>query len=624
MSLRFRVERAMPVRGETVRLTAWVVAGRATVQFFARGPDGLEREVCPAQRVRAGGRGPRAVEAEWTPDEAGPWTVLCLVTGRGMRMSAIREAWVTARPLHFVYWGCPPTQRHVTAVMVSEKEPQAARRWRNRGVAALRWRGGQCYREKRKAPDDYATPWGDTPPGFSGILIDEFGAGNEADQVMGRALVQTRRRRPSMVIAPYCVGLDGEDMLAGFREADVILPECYCPDWRYYGLFRRWRDVAQHGLAAKTVVALGIGRQWATTEAEIRRQVAYLRTTYPEMPGISFFPGVPPRLSEAVDRAIEDFFLRPAILLRWEAGDPTAEVRNIGQLPAEDVVVVYEGQRVSRRTIPQLAAGARLQLQPPDGTALVSVGREPSRYSVVSYEPPTSRPVPESEAQARLALARLRSGPSARLFASVPTLDIVRSEDKQGRAELTGNIEAATLPLGEYAGRVRGLEVDVEVGRCWFYGRIGLELTGGDASFGFSLCHHEPDDDIPKTSPRLTAWLQDAGKDRIHNTMPPGLEPGRVYRVVLAREEKGARVLVWEKGGRLVWDGGPWRTSGIASFDTLRFSVRPFRDSAIEWDGKTRRLFLRGVSPGPVPSPYRLEGWLSDPVLYVTGKGPTE
>ena len=632
LSLRFRIGRAMPLCGERVGLTAWVLAAervgrRATVHFVARQPGGAEREICPPIEVEASRRGPTRVVAEWVPDEVGPWAVTCRVSAGQVRMKAAREAWVTASRLHFVYWGCALAQRHVTAVMANDKEQATSHRWRHRGVAALRWKGGACYRETRKTPEDYVVPWSRIEQGHSGILIDELGGGTEADQVMGKALVELRRRRPEMLIVPYCVGLEGEDMVAGLRASDLVLAECYAGDWRHYGVFGRWEAVARHGLADRTLAALGIGRGWATTEAEVRRQFACLRSRYPGMPGMAFFPEVPPRLSAAVDKAIEDYFLRPALLVRWDVGDATATVLNIGQLPARDAVAVLEGARARETPLATLAAGAATTLRVPDGTSGVRIRPAPGRYTVVAYESPAAGPLPDRAATVRAAaaLAALARGPSVHLLAREPSLALTRSQDEQGRAEYTGNVEAATLALGEHAARVRGLSVDLEVGRCAHYGTIGLELRGGDASLGFRLCHHEPDGDLPRTSPRLTAWFQDASGGRVQGTMPPGLEPGRVYRVVLARSAGGgARVVVWEKARRLLWDSGPWRPGGEARFAAVRFAVRPFRDSAIRWEPRAGRLFLRGVSAGPLPSPYRLEGWLSNLTLHLTTEGPSE
>jgi hypothetical protein len=534
--------------------------------------------------------------------------------------------WVTATRLHFHYWGCPPTQRYVTAVMANDKDGKASRRWRDRGAATLRWKGGYCYQDERPTPEHYVKAWSQVPAGRDGILIDEFGGGSEVDQRMGRALVELRRRRPDLAIVPYCVGLKGEDMIAGFRASDLCLPECYAGDWRSYGVFRRWKAVAKHGLAHKTVAALGIGHKWATTEAEIRQQFAYLRSTCPEMPGMSFFPRVPPRLSGAIDRAIEDYFLRPVILLDWKRGATTTTVRNIGQMNAEGIAVLcHRGEKASRLSIAKLPAGQSKTLRVPTGTETVRVGAARERHTVVRYEPPTRRPLPDAAARARASayLARLERGPTVELFAKEPRLRLVLSKDKKDRANYSGNVEAATLPLGEHAGQPLAVSVEVEVGRCWFYGTIGLELRGGDASLGFHLAHHDHDRDIHGSSPRLMAWFQDASKDRIHGTMPPGLVRGKRYTVLLSHEGDGAaRVMVWEKGSRLLWDSGPWRTAGDAHFDTLRFTVRPFRHSAIRWEKETRRLFLRGVSGGPLPSPYRLEGWFSNLRLHLAEKGP--
>ena len=632
LTVRFRVGRSMPVRGETVRLTAWVAAegGEASVvRFAARGPGGRERQIGGRLRATTRGNEPAEVAAAWTPTEVGPWELLCRVTAHGRPDADVRRTvWVTASRLHFAYWGCPTTQHHVTAVMANDKDGAPSRQWHDRGVATLRWKGGYCYAKQWTTSQHYVESWSKVLPHNTGILIDEFSNGNATDQRMGKALVEMRRRHPAMMIVPYCVGLGGDDMVAGFRASDLCLAECYCCDWRYYGRFRRWDALAKHGLAGKSLVALGLGPKWASTEAEIRDQFAYLRTTRPEMPGMSFFGAAKGRLAEAIDRAIEDYFLRPAVLLAWQPGSPAATVRNIGHLPARDVAIVCEHNgRPLRLAIPRLAAGQAKALAIAEGCDRLRIGPAPGRYTVVAYVPPPQRPLPDAAATARASgyLARLRQRTTLDLFASEPKLTVhLSTDEKKKREAWTGNVAAATLPLGERAGRPMAVSVDIETGRCWIYGHIGLALCGGDASLGFRLCRHEPDTDLPMSSPRLMAWFQSTAKDRVHGTLPPGLVQGKLYTVVLSSQADGtARVLVWEKGGRLLWDSGPWRTDGEARFDTLRFFVRPYRGSAIQWEAQPRRLFLRGVSGGPIPSPYRLEGWFSNAKLHVDTKGKT-
>ena len=616
----------MPVRGQAVRLTAWVSGEAGTVFdvcFATRGPGGRTGKVGGRLHGKVAGTEPTQVTAEWVPAEAGPWRLTCRVTARDRPdAEATRDVWATASRLHFLYWGCPPTQRHVTAVMANDKDGVVSGQWRDRGVATLRWKGGYCYAKEWTTPQHYIKSWGQVQPHNSGILIDEFSNGNATDQRMGKALVETRRRHPKMTIVPYCVGIGGDDMVAGFRASDLCLAECYCPDWRYYGTFRRWDALAKHGLAHKSLVALGLGPKWASTEREVRDQFAYLRTTRPDMPGMSLFATAKGRLAEAIDRAIEDYFLRPAILLDWQPGSLGATVRNIGQLPAHDVGIVGErGGRPFRLAVPMLEAGQAKALAVAEGAGRVRIEPAPDRYTAVAYVPPPKRPLPDAAAVAcaNHTLARLRQRTTLDLFAAEPKLTThLSKDDKKKREAWIGNAEAATLPLGEHAGRPMAVSVDIETGHCWLYGHIGLELCGGDASLGFRLCRHEPDTDLPMSSPRLMAWFQRTAKSGVHGTVPPGLPKGKVHTVVLSHEADGtARVLVWEKGGRLLWDSGPWHTDGTVRFDTLRFFVRPYRGSAIRWDASARRLYLRGVSGGPIPSPYRLEGWFSNVKLHV-------
>jgi hypothetical protein len=610
VALRIRISRALPVKGEPVALTVWAErkmtkVPQADLRLFARPAEGRGKAMGKPLILNFRQGEPVKVSREWTPPEAGPWTLIAQVeAGRGLLGYASRPMWVTETRLHFPYWGCPQDQRYVTAVMANEDD--AARHWRDRGAAALKWKGGQCYAEKRPEAEDYVAVWSQVPPGRDGILIDEFSSGNAADQRMGKALVELRRRQPNLMIVPYCLGLKGEDMAAGFRASDRVLVECYAADWRSDGRFGRAEPLIEHGLGEKAVIILGIGRKWATTEDEVRRQVATVRQRYPDLSGIGFFPGVPERLSGAVDRAIEDYFLRPALLLTWSIGESEATVRNVGQMTAETITVRVQGADVERRTIEEVPAGGSATISVSDGTRLVSLEDASGRYTVIHTTPPPQEPLPDSAhtMQALAYLRRLEDRPTRTLFAETPRLDKARVKNEDGHTE------GAAFPL-DTGGRPTAVAAEFEVNRCWFYGTVGLELRGEESRLGFKLAHQDHDRDLEGTSPRLTAWFQDATGDRIHATAPPGLAPRTRYTCVLSHEGGGrARVLLWESGGRLLWDSGPWETAGEAFLDTLRFTVRPAPDSRIAWDAATRRLFVRGVS-GPHESPYGLDAWFT-------------
>ena len=225
------------------------------------------------------------------------------------------------RQLHFNYWDCSRAQKHVTSMLApKDEDTEAATYWQKRGVQLLHWQAGNAVVKDWKTPEKYAEEWQKIVPPQSGIMIDEFGGGNEPDQIMGRALVMTRKQSPRLFLAPYCMAVGGSDMVEGFRAADLILVECYVNDWRSYRVFDdRFGSTCKHGLSKKSLVVLGVGGEWASTEKEIRQQFAYLREKYPEMPGIAFFPRVPDRLTAAVDRAIEDYFLKPTHPPRYQS-----------------------------------------------------------------------------------------------------------------------------------------------------------------------------------------------------------------------------------------------------------------------------------------------------------------
>ena len=55
--------------------------------------------------------------------------------------------------------------------------------------------------------------WADFPKERVGIVIDEFGGGDEIDQQLGDALRLTRKQMPKMFLAPYCLSVRGQKMI---------------------------------------------------------------------------------------------------------------------------------------------------------------------------------------------------------------------------------------------------------------------------------------------------------------------------------------------------------------------------------------------------------------------------
>lgn len=620
---RLSVSRSLPVRGKSVRLSAAADPQRLIeglshprVKFLARPSTGGAREI---GRVHLSASG--LATMDWTPRELGPHQLWCEipVTGKTLRSEAI-EAFVTPHLLHFNYWSCPPSQRYVTSVLAPKDEETAlAASWLSRGVLPLRWKWGYGIAKEWKTAETYAEDWKKLAPSQAGIMIDEFGSGEPIDQLMGRALSLVRKEAPGLFLAPYCMGVDGDGMVAGFRDADLILVECYVGDWRGYGVFDRWRSTRKHELAGKALAVLGLGPDWVTTEKELRRQVAYIRTTMPEMPGLAFFPGASDRLMQAVDRAIYDYYLAPAVLLTTDAEGHTAEVRNLGCLPAKQVsitLVSREG-KTQRCTVRRLEPEASERFPLPQGYE-PRLEAAPGKYTVIRYQDPSKLPPPDMAAQTAASAyrERFRAADRVRPLAGSPKLDIAVSESD--KPEHKGKVESATIAVPPSNGRSVALTFDVELGRVWFYGSVGVKLAG-EGSLGFSWCHHEPDTDVAGSVPRAYFTFGDAKKTVARETLPPAMGPDRRFRLFASYDAKGfVRGMLLKHDGGLLWDTGDLPVDPSFRCDRLRLEVLPFEGSEIRHEAEAARLFLRSVSGGPLPSPYVLESWVSNAeVAYV-------
>lgn len=66
-----------------------------------------------------------------------------------------------------------------------------------------------------------------------------------------------------------------------------------------------------------------------------------------------------------------------------------------------------------------------------------------------------------------------------------------------------------------------------------------------------------------------------------------------------------------------MWDSGAIPTNAAFRCDKLKVEVTSFEGSDIRLQPEKARLFLRGVSGGPLPSPYVLESWISNLQVHV-------
>jgi hypothetical protein len=96
--------------------------------------------------------------------------------------------------------------------------------------------------------------------------------------------------------------------------------------------------------------------------------------------------------------------------------------------------------------------------------------------------------------------------------------------------------------------------------------------------------------------------------------------PGRKFRFFASYDArtKFIRGMLMREDGALMWDTGDLPTDKAFQCDRLKVEVTSFEGSEIRPDPDTSRLFLRGVSRGPLPSPYVMESWISHVEVSLT------
>ncbi len=544
---------------------------------------------------------------DWIPPELGlyeVWAVIRLEEGSAI-LTDTREMFATQSRLHFNFWSYQDDQRWATSILMPESEDEE-KEWQYAGVQVLDWAWGFTYPEELTA-EEYATMWQDFPGRLDGFVVDEFGSGEPIDQVMGEALQRVEEAQPELFIAAYSTGLVGDQMIAGFEAADLVMAETYAADWRGYNSFDdRYGPfvtggVDDHGLAV-------VGLYLATHLREVRQQVAYVRTVFPDMPGLAFFSE--PRsehLGESIDQVLWDYYLGPALLPVVDG--QAVSVRNLGSLPARDVVVIYEdeeGQELSRSQVESIDAGATAILDALGDAAGVRLLEAPEKYTVIEYVDPTTLPPPDADrtlAAETWRDALLTSKDVVTPFSGRPALTVSVNEE--------GETEQATLDLPSAAADgVVVLSFDLQVTEAWFYGSVGVGVGNDDASLGLSLGRGDDDNDLPGDSPRLILTWQGADGMTVTDISPPGLVLGEVYTITAAYEPSGTiRVLLFDSAGALLWDSDALAVNGPLDLDRLVLDVRDGPNSVVEWDPDSdlerARLFGTGESP------YAIEAWVS-------------
>ena len=620
------VEQALPVVGQPCQL--WLARDQAAA---APKPDGIAvtfRVVHGDNRANpidlpatVDQRQDVLARVEWTPQQTGPVNISARVTLRDSDTSPLEVApqniFVTSRRLFFNYWQCPPEQRFVTSVMDNSETTEAAIRWKRRGVRPLGWQGGQWHWVRGYgSPEKMAKLWSKMPPERVGIVIDEFGGGDEIDQQLGAALRLTRQQMPQMFLAPYCLSVTGEQMINGCRVADLVLVETYTPDWRWDGFITgRWQTAAKAGLGTKSIAVLGLGSQWIGTERELRRVFRMVRTTCPTMPGLGFFADVPPRLRGAVDSAIEDYFLRPVVITRVEKG--TFTIRNIGETPATDVEVTFvdqEGQTVApSKRVTRLKPWMTISGDLPPGASAATITAATDRYTALAYPPPLQQPeLNQKQQHASLQFReRTMAGTVSDALQQAAAMTVVRTDTSDADPNNHHNVRSASIPIPASQGQAIALSFDIRPNRCWFYGHNRVSLVGdGELTLTWARQDHDAGIAGNQARPELVFKGQDGYVVRAVSTL--GFRENETCHVMLAYDgSETVRAIVTGRNNQVLWDSGPLPAQGGFRCDRLRFDVNPFPRSEIRYAAARSEIVLRGGGGG-ADSPYWLESTLAN------------
>ncbi|MFC1677819.1 hypothetical protein ACFL3G_12260, partial [Planctomycetota bacterium] len=334
-SMEISTDRKLPARGASCPLTveelnAYNATPGSTIDFYAQYDDG-EPVLLSQEPVAIGS------SFNWVPTQNGPYKLWCDLDGT---ISTIREVFVTEKKLHFGYWTMPDETEYATSYMRNASMPNRTNLYR--GIKPTPWKNGMHLTGYDDI--DFYNYWLTMPDQFAvGAQIDEFSAANDAEaEAMGRALQWIKRDYPDFYLVPWAISIPatgGPDKIAGFAASDEVIAETYAGDFRLFeNKLSRYEHAPSRGIEHNTVASIGFGT-WVNTINELRLQFEYMRSNFPEMPGVGFYGTGTQMQYDVLDEIIYEYFLGPAV--RAEVVASTLEVRNIGSLTAEDVNVIF-------------------------------------------------------------------------------------------------------------------------------------------------------------------------------------------------------------------------------------------------------------------------------------------
>ncbi|MDQ8192808.1 hypothetical protein QEH59_00125 [Coraliomargarita sp. SDUM461004] len=500
--------------------------------------------------------------------------------------------------MHFHYWRPDGIERVTSAHMSpkggSHQVSQEISEWQQLGVVPQRWRGGiWAYRKGYDTPETLAEYWvKPVEDGWPGILIDEITQEGNLREVAGKALIKAREMAPDLMIAVYVVpGITDHDFIEGLRSAaDLVLIESYLGSARteYRWIETRYQSAIENGLEDKSVLVLGLGGKWITTQRELCRQLHFIRYYFPEMPGIAFFGSTNPAMVKWLNAELKLFYENPVLLVEL-VDDKQAIVRNIGRSTAKSAQIMFaidgRNQTIENRSyeITLIEPGDEYTLNL-NGKNNKGISYYGSDYLVLA-KPEIWEDEPFS-LRASLSEPDLSSGPDW----SWKQLSVVYEDDSLKRNK-KGYIESVSMPVPAVLANSKfAFRTTFQLDRSDRYAhvRLILEQKGSDVSNTLTLYR------TAKEPGAMWDWKsKTASGDWVHEALPFYIPVGEQMTLTMVYDpERGMRfTLSNADSDHIYWDTGDVEVPSEIYFDQLRLQVRADTEkSNIEFlrDGSVR------------------------------------
>ncbi len=291
------------------------------------------------------------VPLSWTPTEDGWHTLVFGVATAAGVARLTRTLPVTARPLYFVWFGAP--RDFAWCNVPTTVKPADAEWWRRQGALPCQWKAGVC--NKAWSTEQFTDSYNLAPC----IAIDEVGGLDALGEKIMSAVRAHRQAHPDGFRVIWFMGThrywgDYTDCV------DLFVPEVYL-NYRgnHLGTIDTYvRGAREAGVIDRVIPGLGINivrdaekRPTVTpTREDVLRQIRYLKTVAPELPGVGFFTSssAAPGVAEYADQLCGEYYVRPVLTLvpgsmraqlTAEAVTLTASLGNRGGMAARGACV---------------------------------------------------------------------------------------------------------------------------------------------------------------------------------------------------------------------------------------------------------------------------------------------